>query len=228
MQTPAPSQVSRPLAALPSEHEVPAATGEWTTPVAGLHESAVHGLPSFKLGGVPGEQCPVLLHVSRPLQALPSEQDVPHGASVWVQAPPEQASTVQGFPSSGQVGFSGEHVTTHAPSVQVNPQTPAVQLPAALGGDGHTRPQEPQCATLVRTSVSHPLASIPSQLPRPAEHAMTQAPAEQLAAPPADGQRLPQLPQLATSLRVLVQKGMPASAPQSAVEGEQVPTHWPL
>jgi hypothetical protein len=46
------------LQAFPSEHEVPLVTGVLTHPVAGLHESVVHGLPSLQLGAVPAVQLP--------------------------------------------------------------------------------------------------------------------------------------------------------------------------
>src|SRR5437867_3253729 len=46
MQAPEPSQASRPLQTFPSEHEIPAGRGVWTTPRIGSQESAVHGLPS--------------------------------------------------------------------------------------------------------------------------------------------------------------------------------------
>ena len=82
VQRPAALQSSAPLQALLSEHEVPVATGVWLTPVAELHESVVHGLPSSTTGGVPKTQTAVALQVSAPLQALPSEQAVPAATGV--------------------------------------------------------------------------------------------------------------------------------------------------
>jgi hypothetical protein len=73
--------VSAPLQTLPSEHDVPAATGEWWTPVAESQLSLVHGLPSSTVGGAPAVHAPLPLHVSAPLQALPSEHDVPAASS---------------------------------------------------------------------------------------------------------------------------------------------------
>jgi hypothetical protein len=52
------------------------ATGVTTQPVTALHESVVHGFESLQLSAVPAVQVPVW-HVSAPLQALPSEQEVP-------------------------------------------------------------------------------------------------------------------------------------------------------
>jgi hypothetical protein len=58
---PRPSQVSSPLQALPSSHDVPA--------------------PAV----VPGWHCAAALHVSAPLHTLPSAHDVPLGAAVLRQ-----------------------------------------------------------------------------------------------------------------------------------------------
>src|SRR6266704_366654 len=74
------SQVSLPLQASPSEQEVPSATGVWMQPL-GPQESAVQGLLSSQLRGVPGVQVPVR-QVSSPLQTLPSEQEAPSGTGV--------------------------------------------------------------------------------------------------------------------------------------------------
>src|SRR5437016_5604334 len=77
MQRPPPSQLSMPSQRLPSEQEVPTATGVCLTPVAGSHESVVQGFPSSTAGAVPATQEPAPLHVSAPLHALLSEQEVP-------------------------------------------------------------------------------------------------------------------------------------------------------
>jgi hypothetical protein len=93
--------VSAPLQALPSPQLVPWATGAWSTPAAGLHESVVHGLPSSTTGGVPPKQTALALHASVPLHALLSEQLVP--AATGRCATPVaglQASAVHGLPSS--------------------------------------------------------------------------------------------------------------------------------
>ncbi len=47
-----------------------------TQPLAGLHVSTVHGLPSLQASGVPAMQV-VPLQVSAPLHTFPSEQPVP-------------------------------------------------------------------------------------------------------------------------------------------------------
>jgi hypothetical protein len=79
--------VSSPLQAFPSEQDAPAPSDTWLTPVAGLHESTVHGFPSSTDGGVPARHAPAALHVSLPLQALPSEHDVPAARTGFEQTP---------------------------------------------------------------------------------------------------------------------------------------------
>jgi hypothetical protein len=87
------------LQALPSEHEVPFVTAVAVQPLAGLHESVVHGLPSLQTSGVPAAQVP-LWHVSSPLQGLPSLQEEPLTTAVFTQ-PLEglQLSVVHTLPS---------------------------------------------------------------------------------------------------------------------------------
>jgi hypothetical protein len=90
--------VSAPLHASPSEQDVPFVTGVATQPVLGLHESVVHGLPSLQVSDVPAVHVP-LWHVSAPLQALPSEHDVPFATAVFAHTPELHVSVVHGFPS---------------------------------------------------------------------------------------------------------------------------------
>lgn len=105
IQNPEPLQVSVPLQILASAQEVPAATGLCVTPLAGSQLSAVQGLPSSSVGGVPARQVPLALHVSLPLQALPSEQDVPAATGVCaIPVTGSQLSAVQGFWSSMATG----------------------------------------------------------------------------------------------------------------------------
>src|SRR5438094_86878 len=75
-------QVSSPLQNRPSEQEVPSGTGLLKQPVAGSQASLVQALPSLQTKGVPGEQAPAR-QVSAPLQASPSEQEVPSATGVW-------------------------------------------------------------------------------------------------------------------------------------------------
>src|SRR5215471_1654179 len=70
-------QVSLPLQRLPSGQGVPSATATCEhDPPGATQESAVQGLLSSQLGGVPAVQTPPW-QVSVPLHALPSEHDVP-------------------------------------------------------------------------------------------------------------------------------------------------------
>ncbi len=104
LQVPAPSQVSAPLQAFPSEQATPAASGVCVTPPAGVQASKVQGLPSSITGREPGAQPPRPLHTSAPLQAFPSEQPattVPAGTGWCVTWPAEShASFVHTLPSS--------------------------------------------------------------------------------------------------------------------------------
>lgn len=54
------------------------------------------------------------------------------------------------------------------PALHMNVHMPFVHVPAAFGA--HVRPHMPQCARLERTSVSHPVAALPSQSPYDAMH----------------------------------------------------------
>jgi hypothetical protein len=136
LQWVAPSQVSRPLQAFPSEHEAPAEVGACATPVEGSHESTVQGFPSSTTGATPDWHAPVALQTSLPLQALPSEQPVPAAAGVCVTPPLAlQASTVHGFPSStvGATPAWQAPVPLHvSPPLQAFPSEH--EVPAAAGG----------------------------------------------------------------------------------------------
>jgi hypothetical protein len=72
-----PVQVSA-TSQLPADarHTVPAFPATCRTPATASHESTVHGLPSSVASGVPGWHTPAL-HISAPLQTLPSLHDVP-------------------------------------------------------------------------------------------------------------------------------------------------------
>ena len=86
MQAPVALQISLPLQALASAHEVPAATGVWLTPVDGPHASAVHGLPSSMATAEPGVQVPAW-QASPAVPALLSLHAVPLGATGFEHAP---------------------------------------------------------------------------------------------------------------------------------------------
>ncbi len=77
------------MQALLSEQAVPsAATGLEQVPVLGLHVPiAWQASWATHTTGVPGMHAPEPLQVSAPLQALPSEQEVPAPAFGFEQAP---------------------------------------------------------------------------------------------------------------------------------------------
>lgn len=86
MHVPLALQISVPLHALPSPHEVPAATGVCETPLDGLQASVVQGLWSSTATWVPGVQVPAW-QVSVWVQALPSVHEEPFDLAGFEQAP---------------------------------------------------------------------------------------------------------------------------------------------
>jgi hypothetical protein len=81
-------QASPAVQAFASEQTVPGDTGACVTPVAGLQESVVHGLPSSICAGVSAvpTHAPEALQASPVVQAFASEQAVPAALSVWEHA----------------------------------------------------------------------------------------------------------------------------------------------
>jgi hypothetical protein len=128
------------LQALPSPHVVPAASGVCVTPAAGSQASAVHGLPSSIVGAVPVVQTPAALHVSAPLQALPSEHGVPVATGVCVTPPAgEHASVVHGLPSSTAGGVPDVHAPLASQvSLPLQAFPSEHEEPAAFAGFEHT------------------------------------------------------------------------------------------
>jgi hypothetical protein len=89
---------------------VPFVTFGLAHPVVGLQLSAVQGLPSVQLSGVPGLQVPAW-QVSAPLQALPSEHAWPFATAVfWHPETALQESVVQGFESLQLSAVPAAHV----------------------------------------------------------------------------------------------------------------------
>jgi hypothetical protein len=100
-----------------------------------------------------------------------------------------------------------------SPSQLVNPalQAPITHEPvehtALAFAYAHAWAHAPQLAMSARTSVSQPLATLPSQLPKPALHERAHAPAAHPGIPFApDGHTAPQLPQFAGSVCVAAQR----------------------
>ena len=87
-----------------------------------------------------------------------------------------------------------------------------------MGAVGHTMPQPPQWAGLVRVSVSHPLSGLLSQSPKPpAQVPTTHTPARHAGVAPAgEGHRWPQAPQFSMSLSTRVSQPLSARMSQSA------------
>jgi hypothetical protein len=134
-QVPVALHASAPLQRFESAQLVPAATGVWVTPPAGVQASVVHGLLSLRFGGVPATQVAEALHVSTPLQALLSEQLVPAATGVCVTPPAGvQASVVQGLLS---LRFGGVPATQVPVALQVSAPLQALLseqlVPAATG-----------------------------------------------------------------------------------------------
>jgi len=107
-----PAQVSVTVHAFWSSQD--AALNVWTQPVAGSHESSVHGFPSSQSSGGPGAQAPPA-HASPTVHASPSSQSAVLGALTQPLAGSHESS-VHGFPSSQ----SRDPAPTHAPPAQVS------------------------------------------------------------------------------------------------------------
>src|SRR4029077_15724534 len=94
------THASTPLQMLPSLHEGPSVTETCRQPFVGSQLSTVQRLWSSHDGATPGVHTPAR-HVSAPLQALPSLQEVPFDTGVCLQPMlGSQVSSVQGFKSS--------------------------------------------------------------------------------------------------------------------------------
>ena len=118
--------------------------------------------------------------------------------------------------------------------MQVIPQAPAVQLGVPLA-ELHAVAQVPQWVTSVPVLTSQPLTASPSQLAKPAEQVMPQAPAAQEEVPLLVEHAAPQAPQWAAVVSVLVSQPLAAllsQLPQPAlhaiwqVELEQDAVPW--
>jgi hypothetical protein len=128
--------------ALPSSHGVVFGTGLLTHPVAGLQLSAVHGLLSSQVGGVPATHPVAGLQVSMPLQALPSLQLT----AVPVQIPPVQASPVVHM----LLSLHGVPFRTGVFEHVLFAQLSVVQVLLSLQGSGFTTAQRPLVGSQAR------------------------------------------------------------------------------
>ena len=129
--------------ALPSLHAVPfSGVGSLTHPVAGLQLSAVHGLLSSQVRGVPAAHPVVGLQVSMPLQALPSLQLT----AAPVQIPPVQASPVVHM----LLSLHGVPFRTGVFEHVLFAQLSVVQVLLSLQGSGFTTAQRPLVGSQAR------------------------------------------------------------------------------
>jgi hypothetical protein len=157
-------QVSEPLHALPSVHDVPFVTAVFWHPVEALQVSVVHTFESLQLGGVPAIHVP-LWQVSAPLHALPSVHEVPFASAVfWHPVEVLQESVVHGFESLQLSGvpavqlpdwqvsaplqaFPSEHAVPFATDVKTHPvaglQVSVVQALLSLHVSGDPAVQLP-------------------------------------------------------------------------------------
>jgi hypothetical protein len=102
-------------------------------PVAALHVSMVHGLPSSHGRVVPALQDPVW-HVSVPLQTSPSEQLVPLARGTFTQpVDGRQPSNVQAFESSHESGKPGRQRPLMHCSVPLQRFVSAHEVPSVAG-----------------------------------------------------------------------------------------------
>jgi hypothetical protein len=166
------------------------------------------------------------VEVSQPLVALPSQLTNPAlqlASAVVLHAPAAQAAsplaTPHARPHAPQWRGSAAVVTQVdaqrvAPAGQVVTQAPATHAVMPT----QARPQAPQCAALVRVSVSQPLWGSPSQSADPVAQVGTHTPAAQVlvgvVAPVVHAR--PQAPQWAAVARVSASQPLRGSPSQSA------------
>lgn len=183
---------SQPLAALPSQlAKDPVQVMPQAPP---LHD----GVPPAVLQALPQPpQCSTLpfKFASQPFCTAPSQLPKP-ALQPMVQLPAVQPGVplvpLQALPQVPQ-WLTLELSTTSQPLAALPSQLPKPalhtmpQLPALQKGvpfvPPHTLPQLPQLVALLFRLVSQPLATLPSQLPKPALQAMAHLPALQLAVP---------------------------------------------
>src|SRR2546428_811327 len=133
-----------------------------------------------------------------------------HAALAWAR--------LQALPQLPQLAMSPVVSVSHPlatllsqlpkPLLQVIWQAPALHAGVPLLLE-QTFPQAPQCAVLALVSVSQPLATLPSQSPKPASQAIWQAPALHEGVPWLFEHALPHAPQLLT---VVTSTSQPSAA----------------
>jgi hypothetical protein len=200
-----PPHTSFRVHALPSSHGLVLLV--WTQPVAGLHVSVVHGLPSSQFSAGPPAQAPPE-HASFVVQALPSL----HGALLFTWVHPVaglQPSSVQPFPSL-QFG-AGPPTQWPAPSQW----SPVVQALPSL--HGVLLPDDPSTGQVLFVPSQ---TSATSHVPVEERHTMPEA-----FAPSAGQSALEPLQVSATSQRSLAARQTPPVTKPSAGQLMLVPVH---
>lgn len=127
------------------------------------------------------------------------------------------------------------------PAEQVKVQAEPTHPGVALAGRTQRAPHRPQWVTSVAVFVSHPFATLPSQSPNPAVHAMVHNPPVQPGVPPTEEHRMPHPapavapvippgPQFLTSVNVTsshpfasLPSQLPVPAPHVTDDTRQVP-----
>jgi hypothetical protein len=128
----------------------------WTHPVAGLHESSVHGLLSLQTTGAPAWQVPPP-QASPAVQALPSSQD----AVLLVNTQPvagSQVSVVQTLSSLQTTGAPAWHV----PPLQTSPVVQAFPSSQAAVLLVKTQPVDGLHVSVVHTLLSLQTTGVPA------------------------------------------------------------------
>ncbi len=101
--------------------------------------------------------------------------------------------------------LSGSASQLAQPATHVKPHTPAAHVGVLCGGVLHGAPQAPQLFTSVTALTSQPLAGLPSQLEKPAEHPNPHEPPAQALVPFAVGLHdVLHRPQCARSVALLI------------------------
>jgi len=204
--------LSQPLATLPSQLSQPAL--QEAMPQVEPEQDEVALAAKQALPQAPQLVTLVVVSISQPLAALPSQLAQPALQDPIPHTAPEQAgvalAAVQTMPHAPQLPASVSRLDSQ-PSItfklqsfqlalQLMPQADAAHLGAELGRLEHALPQAPQFEASMSVSISQPLALLPSQLAQPTLQASPQIPVLQTAvalAPPA--QVRAHWPQFATS-----------------------------
>jgi hypothetical protein len=146
-----------------------------------------------------------------PVQALPH---TPH------EAVPERLASQPLDAVPSQLADPGSHV---------KPQRPAAHVALAPATAGQAIAQRPQCITLVRVSVSHPLAAFVSQSAKPSSQVKPQVAIAQVGVAWATaGHARPHAPQCITLARVSVSQPFVAFTSQSPKPTLQVDWQRPI